>query len=199
MEDPKKNRNPFQFFSNAKKDEVASCKTLGDRSKLLSEMWKKVSNSDKEQYEAQAAEAKINYQKELAKWQADHPAVSESESEDSDDHHKSGRKKKKRKQERDPNAPKRPLTSYFSFVADIRDDLKKENPDLSVPQLNSLASKKWKDLNPVEKSKYADAYQKLLADWKVKNLEYKAGKEKSSSSSSKKPEPDSSSSEAESD
>lgn len=35
---------------------------------------------------------------------------------------------KKSKVEKDPNAPKKPLSAYMMYCADMRDEVKKENP-----------------------------------------------------------------------
>jgi HMG (high mobility group) box len=63
-----------------------------------------------------------------------------------------GSKKRKRTSKpKDPNAPKRPASSYILFQNDIRTELKKQNPNLSNPQLLSLISDKWKNMTEEEK------------------------------------------------
>ena len=42
------------------------------------------------------------------------------------------KKRKKEKAAKDPNAPKRPQSSYFLFLASKRDEVSSANPDMSV-------------------------------------------------------------------
>jgi len=48
---------------------------------------------------------------------------------------------KKRKKETDPNAPHRPPSSYFIFHKKMREELKKENPNLSIGEMSKLVGK----------------------------------------------------------
>lgn len=62
--------------------------------------------------------------------------------------------KKKRgpiKKPKDPNAPKRPASSYIYFQNEIRNQLKQEFPTISQPELLARISKRWGELTPVQK------------------------------------------------
>ena len=63
-------------------------------------------------------------------------------------------KKKKTKKVKDPNAPKRPLTSFMLFCKDAREDIKKEHPDAAVPEMGKLLGAKYKELSEAEKEVY---------------------------------------------
>ena len=56
-------------------------------------------------------------------------------------------KKKKAKKERDPNAPKRPLTAYFLYAQHarkiIREDLGADNIDLKPGDIATEATRRW--------------------------------------------------------
>jgi high mobility group protein B2 len=82
---------------------------------------------------------------------------------DSDDWNPRGVKKTKQskksaaipsKAKKDPNAPKRPMSSYMLFVRENRKRLAEENPDCKQTQLMSLAGVAWKALDADEKSIY---------------------------------------------
>ena len=55
------------------------------------------------------------------------------------------------KAKKDPNKPRRPLSSYTIFCNDIRDDLKKTNPKLSFGEMNKTLGQKWKELDDKQK------------------------------------------------
>ncbi len=47
------------------------------------------------------------------------------------------------KKEKDPNAPKRPMSSYFHFLNDRRGSLKKEQPDLKLGETTKVMTGEW--------------------------------------------------------
>jgi len=61
-----------------------------------------------------------------------------------------GKRKKREKKPKDPNAPKAPPSAYILFQNDIRNDVRKKNPDIQYRELMSLISQQWNAL-PVEK------------------------------------------------
>lgn len=60
----------------------------------------------------------------------------------------------KRKKKKDPNAPKRPMSSYFFFMNTSRDRIKEENPDAAHTDIGRIAGAEWKQLDAGKKSKY---------------------------------------------
>ncbi|KAF9551559.1 hypothetical protein CPC08DRAFT_715034 [Agrocybe pediades] len=66
-----------------------------------------------------------------------------------------GTKKRKRATKvKDPNAPKRPPSSYILFQNDIRADLKSKFPDISNAELLGMISEQWKAMPEEDKEKY---------------------------------------------
>ncbi|KAF8131176.1 hypothetical protein EV363DRAFT_1165882 [Boletus edulis] len=61
-----------------------------------------------------------------------------------------GKRRKREKKPKDPNAPKAPPSAYILFQNDIRNDVRKKNPDIQYRELMSLISQQWNAL-PVEK------------------------------------------------
>ncbi|XP_046405972.1 transcription factor A, mitochondrial-like isoform X2 [Ischnura elegans] len=69
-----------------------------------------------------------------------------------------------------PEKPKKPLTPYFRFMAEMRPELKKSHPDCKVTELVRLLADKWEKFPQETKQKYLEDYKKdLLAYSNVKN------------------------------
>ncbi|KAF8075899.1 high mobility group box domain-containing protein [Lyophyllum atratum] len=66
-----------------------------------------------------------------------------------DDDDKPAKRKRKPK---DPNAPKRPASSYIMFQNEIRKDLKEKNPNITNSDLLLLISKKWAEMSEEDKA-----------------------------------------------
>ena len=54
--------------------------------------------------------------------------------------------------------PKRPLSAYFRFVAKVRPDLKKNNPDCKMTGISKLAAAQWHKLSEAKKKPFLDAF-----------------------------------------
>jgi len=107
---PKKPTSGYFFFAAKRRadfiNEKSTLKML-DKSKQIASDWKELSEKDREPYLAKAAQDKKRYEKEKANYT---PPDNGSDS-SSDD----GPKKKKSKKTKDPNAPKKALSSYMFF------------------------------------------------------------------------------------
>ena len=60
----------------------------------------------------------------------------------------------KLKPKRDPNKPKRPVSSYILFCNDLREEIKSKYPNLSFGEINKTLGKKWKEYE--DKQKYIE-------------------------------------------
>ncbi|EDO16870.1 hypothetical protein Kpol_1024p24 [Vanderwaltozyma polyspora DSM 70294] len=83
----------------------------------------------------------------------------------------------KRKIERDPNAPKKPLTVFFAYSAYIRQELRQERErsglaPLSSTEITQEISKKWKELSDSEKEKWKQAYHIELENYQREKQKY---------------------------
>ncbi|KAF4600524.1 hypothetical protein EYR38_005153 [Pleurotus pulmonarius] len=80
-------------------------------------------------------------------------------------------KKKRSKKPRDPNAPRRPASSYILYQNNVRKDLRAKFPTLSNAELLSMISKQWAEMTEDEKLVYhkatAHAKEKFQADKKA--------------------------------
>ncbi|KAJ3323186.1 FACT complex subunit [Blyttiomyces sp. JEL0837] len=94
---------------------------------------------------------------------------------------------KKSKTEKDPNAPKKALSAYIYFGNDAREQIKRENPGISMTEMMKKVGSMWAETSAEDKKKYEDMAAKDTERYKEEMKAYeKGGKSKSSSSSSSK-------------
>ena len=55
--------------------------------------------------------------------------------------------KSKKRAKKDPNAPKKALSAYMLWLNDTRDEIKKDNPGISITELSKKAGVLWKALD----------------------------------------------------
>ena len=60
-------------------------------------------------------------------------------------------KKRSNRKPKDPNAPKRPASSYLLFQNDVRQELKAKNPNMRNNELLSAIAKMWAEMPPEQK------------------------------------------------
>ena len=131
-------------------------KGVAEVGKKLGEMWKALSDAEKEPYNKQAEDDKVRYAKAMEDYT---PPEDDGEPEP-----KKGRKPKAKK---DPNAPKRSMTAFLHFSnakrAEVTAELKAANPDMKgVAEVGKKLGEMWKALSDAEK----EPYNKLAADGK---------------------------------
>ncbi|KAH9049202.1 hypothetical protein EDB83DRAFT_2226873, partial [Lactarius deliciosus] len=56
------------------------------------------------------------------------------------------------KKVKDPDAPKRAASSYIFFQNDLRQELRKQHPDISAAEVMSMVSKQWADMTREQKA-----------------------------------------------
>lgn len=83
----------------------------------------------------------------------------------------------KRKAEKDPNAPKKPLTVFFAYSAYTREKLKEDREakgltPLSSTEITQEISKLWNELGEDEKEKWKAAYVEELARYQIRKEKY---------------------------
>ncbi|PPQ81072.1 hypothetical protein CVT25_014535 [Psilocybe cyanescens] len=62
------------------------------------------------------------------------------------------KKRKRNTKPKDPNAPKRPASSYILFQNEVRKELKEQHPTLSNADLLGLISEQWKNMSEEQKA-----------------------------------------------
>ena len=91
---------------------------------------------------------------------------------------KPAKKPAKKKAAKDPNAPKRPLSSYMIFAGETRASVVAENPGFSIGEVGKALGAKWKAFSAEEKApfeaKARDAkakYEEAMKAYKAKQAE----------------------------
>ncbi|XP_037355025.1 high mobility group protein B4 [Talpa occidentalis] len=122
-----------------------------DFSRKCSEKWRSISKHEKAKYEALAKLDKARYQEEMMNY--------------------TGKRKKRRK--RDPQAPRRPPSSFLLFCQDHYAQLKRDNPSWSVVQVAKASGKMWSTTTDTDKRPYEQRaallrtkYQEDLEDYR---------------------------------
>lgn len=159
--------------------------SFGDVGKVLGEKWKTVGAEEKNRYESKAAELKVQWQKEMAAWNAVH-GDDESGTKTYffdkfdrvysffkkkknpnkktpfilDGDKKKGKGTKGKRAKKDPNAPKGATNAYMMFSKEQREKLKNEGKKVSFGEAGKIIAEKWKSLAEDEKKPYQDAADK---------------------------------------
>ena len=72
-----------------------------------------------------------------------------------EEHDVEGTIKKRRvvgKKAKDPDAPKRAASSYIFFQNDLRQELRKQHPDITSTEIMTRVSKQWAEMTPDQKA-----------------------------------------------
>ncbi|KAM6219371.1 high mobility group protein B4 [Rhynchocyon petersi] len=112
-------------------------------SRKCSEKWRSISKHEKAKYEALAKLDKARYQEEMMNYV--------------------GKRKRRRKQ--DPQAPRRPPSSFILFCKEHYAQLKRENPSWSVVQVAKATGTMWSTKTDVEKQPYEEKAALLRAKY----------------------------------
>ena len=79
---------------------------------------------------------------------------------DSEDEAYTGGKAANAKKEKDPDAPKKPQTSYFLYMNAKRPEVKAADPKLTFGELTKKLTEMWKALSDTDRKVYEDAAAK---------------------------------------
>jgi len=85
-------------------------------------------------------------------------------------------KKGKGKAKKDPNAPKRPLSSYMIFAGENRAKFVEENPGASIGDVGKALGAKWKEMSAEDKARYEEKAREAKAEYEKAMAAYKASK-----------------------
>ena len=85
--------------------------------------------------------------------------------------------KKRKRQVLDPNAPRRPLTTFLLFCKDAREGIKKEHPDATAPGLGKILLAKYEELSSMEKEVYLSQGAALKKQFDIDKVEYSKHKD----------------------
>jgi len=96
---------------------------------------------------------------------------------------KEGKRKMKTKKKKDPNRPKRAMSSFMFFANDKRADLREKFPELKITDIGRKLGGLWREVTPEEKLKYEARHSKDLERYKKEMESYVAPESESDSDS----------------
>lgn len=160
---PRGRMSAYAFFVQTcreehKKKHPSESVVFAEFSKKCSERWKTMSDKEKHRFHQLADKDKKRYESEMANYK---PKKGE------------GRKKKRQK---DPDAPKRPLSAFFWFCNDERPKVKATMPDSTVGDVAKELGRRWNECTEDQKSKYEALAAKDKARYEKELKAYKSGK-----------------------
>ncbi|KZT20660.1 hypothetical protein NEOLEDRAFT_1140496 [Neolentinus lepideus HHB14362 ss-1] len=79
---------------------------------------------------------------------------------------------KRAKKVKDPNAPKRPPSSYLLFQNEIRKMIQEQNPTMPNSELLKEISRRWKELSPTDKEVYERRTRDRKAEYNTAKAAY---------------------------
>ncbi|XP_013394165.1 FACT complex subunit SSRP1 [Lingula anatina] len=85
-----------------------------------------------------------------------------------------GPRKKRKKEKKDPNAPKRPQSAYFLWLNEHREQIKRENPGISITEVSKKAGEMWKEVT--DKTEWEQKAAAAKAEYEKAMEAYKAAK-----------------------
>lgn len=134
---PKRNRSAFILFSIdvRKKHQSEDLDELNPNDKFvkIAQLWKEISEDERRVYENRAKEEKERYTTELNDFCRIFPTEPI---------------------QRPRNHIKKPCNAYGYFLKDVKESIRKDNPDLRMCEVLRIVGERWKILSPEDKEKF---------------------------------------------
>lgn len=149
---PKRNLSAYLLYQNAMRDQFKALNpgmTFGQLAKYTSAMYSELGPSEKEAWIARAEADKARYIHELSSYV---PPPGYDPKGDAIVSPVPAKGNKKGKTEKDSNAPKRNMSAYLLYQNAMRDQFKRENPNMTFGQLAKYTSHMYKNMTPEEKT-----------------------------------------------
>merc|ERR1712244_45975 len=67
---------------------------------------------------------------------------------------------------------KRPLSAYFFYLKDVREETKENNPDLKMVQITKLIAEQWAKMSKRDKKKYSEKAVEAKNKYKEERKKY---------------------------
>jgi hypothetical protein len=162
---PRGKTSPYGFFvkmcfDEHKKKYPNENVQVTEITKKCAEKWKTMEQNEKQRFVELAKQDAERYQREVAQFGGDSGG---------------SRKRKAGKKEKDVNAPKRPLSAFFSFSQTKRQEIQQAHPEWKVGDVAKELGRLWKDMDPSEKKEYEDMSARDKARYEGEMRDYKAG------------------------
>lgn len=165
---PKRSKSAYIFFAmdcrESVKGEIGPDARVGDIAKLTSQRWKALTDHDRLRWETLSRADRDRYQDEKASYTG--PLLLPPTE-------KMTSSNKKVKNERDPAAPKRPLTAFLYFSQQMRPALKEQNPRWGIAELSQELGRRWREMSDEQRSPYAEHAVEVKEKWREESSKYK--------------------------
>jgi hypothetical protein len=126
--------------------------------KLVSQAWKDLSQEEKDEWEDLARRDKARYEVEKSMYSGPWKIPA------------------KKRSQKDPAAPKRPMSAFLSFSNSKRALIRKQHPDIGNAQVSRILAQMWKEAPEEERKQHIEKefglrqdYKVAIADWKKKH------------------------------
>lgn len=140
---PKKPMSGYLLFGKEERSKNSELSRLpvAEQGKIISDMWKNLSEASREEYNQKSAKEREAYQVAVGEYKksAEYQEYLEKTATEG-----SGKKKKGTKK----------ATGYNEFFKVVYKSVSSENPDFSMGETTSAVAKKWKELSEDEKATY---------------------------------------------
>lgn len=83
----------------------------------------------------------------------------------------------KKRSQKDPNAPKRPMSAFLSFSNSKRAYVKEKHPNVGNAEISRILAQMWKDASPEERKDHVDREFKLRQEYKTAIAEWRRNSE----------------------
>jgi len=175
---PKKGKSSYNYYFQAMHDKMKSENpemTFGELSKRLGINFKNLSKEDRKPWEDLAKEDRRRALE--SNIEALVP-LSTTSSSSTANKPTAQAQKRARKEKRDPDLPKKNLTSYIYFSNSIREEMKQKNPEATFCELGKLMGIEFKKLNQDERKVFDELAAKDKKRYDEAMAEYLAKKKK---------------------
>lgn len=159
---PKKGLSAYNFFFQDVRPSVLEehpDATFAEISKIIGSRFRELTPESKQPYNDLAAEDKLRYNREMLEYNqtAAVPVT--------------------KKQPKDPNAPKRNLSSYMIFAQEHRAEIKEQNPGCTFGELNKLLGHSYQNLSAEQKEAYQEKARDSKARYEIEFQQYQQSKQ----------------------
>ena len=122
---------------------------------MVSAAWKALSHDEREKFEDMARRDKARYEVEKTMYAGPWKVPA------------------KKRSQKDPNAPKRPMSAFLSFSNSKRPQVKAENQDLGNAEISRILAQMWKDASEEERKEHIDKEFELRREYKTAIAEWR--------------------------
>jgi len=152
---PKRFKSSYICFSIAMQDtvkaELGGSAKISDISKYMAEKWRALGEEDRAKWDEMARKDRERYEEEVALFPGQMP-------------------RPKQRPKKDPNAPKRPMSSFLAFSQKYRGTVRQNDPTVSQKDVSKRLSEMWKYCPEDEKKVFIEREVKAREIYKGKVL-----------------------------